>query len=85
METPKIPLGNEPMDIVWRDIPSNSTENLTRLSQFTGAYAIATMDKATEISILLREREERISQLEQQMEIKKTNVNKEAIDQIVQL
>jgi len=49
------------MDIVWRDIPFNPAENLTRLSQFMGAYATATMDKATEVSTLLREKEERIA------------------------
>jgi len=39
------------------------------------------MDKAIEVSILLREREERIAQLE----IEKANVNKQAIEQIVHL
>jgi len=56
VETPKIPIGNEPMDIVCKDIPSNPAENLTRLSQVTRAYVIATMDKAMEVSILLWER-----------------------------
>lgn len=37
VDAPKFPPGNEPMDVVWKDIPFNSTENLTRLSQFTGA------------------------------------------------
>lgn len=61
IETPEIPLGNEPVDIVWKDIPSNPAKNLTRLSQFTGTYGIANMDKATKISILLREKEENIA------------------------
>jgi len=65
VETPEIPLGNELMDIIWKDIPSNPAENLTRLSRFRGAYATSTMDKAIEVSILLREREENIVQLEQ--------------------
>jgi len=56
VETHEIPLGNEPMDIFWKDIPSIPTENLTKLSQFAGAYAIATIDKAIEVYILLRER-----------------------------
>lgn len=61
VETPKIPPGNEPMDIVSKDIPSNPTKNLTMLSQFAGEYATATIDKATKVSVLLREREERIA------------------------
>ena len=61
VETLELPPGNEPMDIVWRDIPFNPAKNLTRLSQFTGAYATTTMDKASEVSTLLREKEERIA------------------------
>ena len=41
------------MEAVWEDTPSNPIENLTRLSQFTGAYTTATMDKAAEVSILV--------------------------------
>jgi len=85
IETPKVPPGNEPMDIVWKDIHSNLAENLTRLSQFTREYATVTMDKATELSILLREREEKITQLEQHLQIEKTNVNQQATEQIAQL
>ena len=64
VDTPEFPLGYEPMDVAWKDIPFNSAENLTRLSQFTGTYASSTMDKATKVSTLLREIEERIAQLE---------------------
>jgi len=35
IDTPEFPPRNEPMDIVWKDIPFNPAENLTRLSQFT--------------------------------------------------
>lgn len=85
VETPEIPRENEPMDIVWKDIPSNPAENLTKLSQFTGAYATATMDKATKVFVFLMEREERIAHLKQQLEIEKANVNKQAAEQIAQL
>ena len=61
VDAPEFPSGSEPMDIVWKDIPFNLAENMTRLSQFTGAYALATMDKATEVSTLLREKYERIA------------------------
>jgi len=43
------------------------------------------MDKATEVSVLLREREEKIAQLEQHREIEKANVNQQAAEQIAQL
>lgn len=78
-------MGNEPMDIVWKDIPSNPTEKLTKMSQFTGAYATATMDKATKVSIFLRQREEKKAQLERRLQIEKENVNRQAVEQIAQL
>lgn len=37
------------MDIVWKDTLVDPSENLTKLSQFTGAYAITTIDKRNEI------------------------------------
>jgi len=40
---------NEPMDIVWKDTPIKPPYNLTKFSQFTGAYAIATIDKEIEV------------------------------------
>jgi len=59
---------NEPMDIVWKDSPINPSENLTRLLQFVGAYATMTIDKAREVQMLLREKENKILVLEQQLE-----------------
>ena len=47
------PPGNEIMEVVWKETPSNPIENLTRLSQFAGAYTTAIMDKAAEVSILV--------------------------------
>lgn len=58
---------NEPIDIVWKDPPMDPSENLTRLLQFEGAYATETIDKATEVQILLREKEQNIQLLEQQL------------------
>ena len=43
------PPGNEIMEVVWKDTPSNPIDNLTRLSQFAGAYTTATMDKAAKV------------------------------------
>lgn len=39
---------NEPMDVLWKDSPIDPSANLNRLSQFAGAYAIVTMEKAIE-------------------------------------
>ena len=49
-------LDNEPMDIVWKYSPIDPSENLTRLSQFVGAYVTMTIDKETEVQMLLREK-----------------------------
>lgn len=32
VDAPKFSLGDEPMDVVWKDMPFNSAENLTRRS-----------------------------------------------------
>lgn len=37
----------EQLDVLWKDPNSNPTENLTKLSQIAGAYASATIDKAS--------------------------------------
>lgn len=46
-------LGNaqdvEQLDVLWKDPNNNPTENLTKLSQIVGAYASATIDKASEV------------------------------------
>jgi len=61
------------MDIVLKDLPMDPSENLTRLSQFVGAYATKNIDKATEVQIPLREKEKNIMLLEQQLEQEKYN------------
>jgi len=66
-------LDSEPMDIVWKDLPMDPSKNITRLSQFAGAYAMATIDKAIEVQIPLREKEQNIFLLEQQLEQEKSN------------
>ena len=49
------------------------SENLTRLLQFVGAYATETIDKSTKVQMLLREKEQNILLLEQQLEQEKSN------------
>ena len=61
------------MDIVWKDSPIDPYENLTRLSQFIVAYAMETIIKATEVQMFLKEKEQRILELEQQLAQEKSN------------
>ena len=50
---------NEPMYIVWKDSPIDPSENLINRSHFVGAYAIMTIDKATKVQMLLKEKEQK--------------------------
>ena len=64
------------MDVLWKDPNSNPIENLTKLSQIAGAYASATIDKASEVQQLLKEQEDQIQLLQQQLQ--QANTNNEA-------
>lgn len=55
------------MDIVWKESSMDPSKNLTRLSQFAGAYDMETIDKTTKVQMLLREKEQNIMLLEQQL------------------
>ena len=46
------------LDVLWQDPTTDPTENLTKLSQITGAYAYAAIDKASEVQKLLNEKED---------------------------
>ena len=46
----------EQLDILRKDPTTDPTENITKLSQITGAYASATIDKASEVRRLLNEK-----------------------------
>ena len=46
----------EQLDVLWKDPATEPTDNLAKLSQITGAYASATIDKAFEIQLLLNEK-----------------------------
>lgn len=61
------------MDVLWKDPNNNPTENLTKLSQIAGAYASATIDKASEVQQLLKEQEDQIQRLQQQLQHAHTN------------
>lgn len=60
-------LENELMDVLWKDSPVDPSANLTRLSQFAGAYATTTIEKAIEVQMMLREKENKITSLEKQL------------------
>ena len=58
----------EQLDVLWKDPTTDPTENLTKLSQITGAYASATIEKASEVRLLLNEKEDKIQVLQQQLQ-----------------
>lgn len=64
---------NELMNIVWKDTLIDPSKNLTNLSQFTGSYATTTINKATEVRMLLKEKEQKSLLLEDQLAQEKTN------------
>lgn len=68
-------LGSESMEVVWKDTPIDPLENVTKISQFLGAYATATIDKAAEVQLLLKEKE-RVQLLEQQLEQERQSTNR---------
>lgn len=73
----------EQLDVLWKDPNKNPTKNLTKLSQIAGAYASATIDKALEVQQLLKEQEDQIKLLQQQLQ--QANTNNEARVQLEKL
>lgn len=53
---------------------STPTQEMGRLTQFTGAYASTTMDKATEVQQPMKEKQDKIVHLEQSFEIEKQKI-----------
>jgi len=66
-------LENESMVIVWKDSPMNPSKNVTKVLQFIGAYATTTIDKETQVQMLLKEKEHRIFLLKKQLDKEKSN------------
>ena len=73
----------EQLDVLWQDPTTDPTENLTKLSQITGAYASAAIDKASEVRQLLNEKEDQVQVLQQQLQ--QANVNNEAQKELEKL
>ena len=53
-------LTNESVDVLWKDPLADHTENLTKLAQLVGEYATATIENATEVQLLLKQREDKV-------------------------
>jgi len=56
--------GNASFKVVWKGSLATSTKELRRLTQFMGDYSSTTMDKSTKVKQLLKEKEDKIMQLE---------------------
>ena len=65
------------MEVFWKDSKVDHYDGLTRLNQFTRAYASATIDKAFEVQQLIKENDERIIQLEHELQAEKHNINQQ--------
>ena len=59
--------GSVPLDVVWKDYQANSYDELAKISQYAGAYATTTIFKATKVKQLVKEKYEKILQLEQKL------------------
>lgn len=78
------------MNFIWKYSEVNPSKDLTRLSQFAGTYTAATIDKATEVNQLIKEKDQKINHLEEQLIVQKQkseqleeqlNLEKQKIDQ----
>ena len=54
------------MNIVYKNAEVNPSEDLTKLSQYAGAYSATTIDKAAEVSQLMTQKDLHITLLEEQ-------------------
>ena len=55
------------MNTVYKNVEVNPSEDLTKLSQYAGAYSDATIDKASEVSQLMKQKDLQIAMLEEQV------------------
>ena len=65
-------------NVVWKE-EFNPSDDLTKLSQYAGAYSAATMDKASEVSNLLKEKDQAIASLQTQLLEAQQKADSEAI------
>ena len=62
---------------MWKDPLTDPTEHLTKLSQYAGEYATSTVDKSTELKMLLKKKEDRIQELERLLYEEKSNCSEQ--------
>ena len=67
------------MNVVWKDSEVNPSEDLTKLSQYAGAYTTTMIDKASEVNQLIKEKYQKIALLEE-----RTTVDHQKISQLEQ-
>ena len=53
-------------NVVWKE-KLDPSDDLTKLSQYAGAYSAATIDKASEVSLLLKTKDQEISTLQTEL------------------
>ena len=53
-------------NVVWKE-KQDPFDDLTKLSQYAGAYSAATIDKASEVSLLLKTKDQEISTLQEEL------------------
>ena len=68
---------DESVDVLWKDSLEDPTKHLTKLSQYAGAYATTTVDKATQVKNLLRQRDYRIQELEHLLDAEKVKTTEQ--------
>ena len=65
------------MQVLQKGTQSTPGKELSRLSQFVGAYADATIQKAMEIETLIREKDQKMAQMEQSFFNEKQRIEQE--------
>ena len=62
------------MIFVWKNNEVNPSEDLTRLSQYVGAYSAATIEKASEVTQIMKQKDLYIAILEEQATKNQKNI-----------
>ena len=55
------------LNIVYKNAEVDPSEDLTKLSQYAGAYSAATIDKASEVTQLVKQKDVQIAIFEEQV------------------
>lgn len=63
------------MNVIWKDLEVNPSKDLIKLSQFVGTYTTARNGKATRVNQLIKEKDQKINHLEEQLAAEQQKVN----------